>query len=90
MAKKNRNIHTRTEYAEIDAISKARQRPVKARPPAPSDPDAVDCSHHDDFAWSVYEMRGGFYVHPQDGRYNAAIRLGLKIIWWGIHGRRRA
>lgn len=88
MSRKNQNIHTRVEYAEINA-RKARRRPAKARPPAPSDPDAVDCKHHDDFAWSVYEMRGGYFIHPQDGRYNAAVRFAMKMVWWSIHGWRR-
>jgi hypothetical protein len=90
MARKNRSIQARIEYAEIDATRKARRRPVKARPPAPSDPEAVDTSQHDDFVWSVYEMRGLYAFHPQDKRMKVHERMMLRFAFWAIHNWRKA
>lgn len=88
MAKKNRNLHARVEHAEINAAR--RRKPAKARPPAPSDPDAVDCAQHDQFAWEVYLLRGLYAFHPQDRRLKAHERFLLRFAFWSIHKERRA
>ncbi len=88
MAKKNRNIHARIEYAELSAARP--RKPAKERQPAPSDPDAVDCAQHDQFAWEIYLLRGLYAFHPQDKRLNPAIRLALRMTFWAVHQRRQA
>ncbi len=88
MPKKNRNIQARIEYAEINATRT--RKPAKARAPAPSDPAAVDCAQHDQFAWEIYLLRGLYAVHPQDKRLKPHERFLLRFVFWSIHKDRRA